>query len=182
MFRSRGFSSLHIWFEEFSATDSEDAGHLYSFGLGDNFTLGHGDSLTKTSPTRVDWVGTTAFADVAIGSDGSFAVSVGGLGYAWGLNGFGQTCQGHTTIVARPTVVGMLWARRLASVSTSASGRTVFWLDGPFAWRVVSLSSGGLVVGLRPKLLRLPDAVRRSNSPLSCSCDIPQLSPHFCWS
>ncbi len=116
-------------------------GRLYTFGIGNNFALGVGDTLNRTAPVVINSTGATQFSSGAIGGSSAYAITGAsivtrgqtdtvdlGLPYSWGDNTFGQLCQGHTSQVMRPLLVGALWRFRLLSVAASPSGRYAFWL------------------------------------------------------
>ena len=85
-----------------------EAGHVFTWGLGDNGRLGLGDETTELAPRQVEaWrFGGEKVVMMSAGYCHTVAVTAGGRLYTWGYNDFGQL--GHVNNPGRlvPTLVG----------------------------------------------------------------------------
>ena len=66
------------------------AGHVYSFGRGDDGQLGHGDEAEQLLPRRVAALLDTRVCQLSAGSRHSLATDEAGALYAWGRGGNGR--------------------------------------------------------------------------------------------
>jgi len=89
---------------EFNRVIVKSDGTLWSWGLNNSGTLGHGDTTERNSPVQVgsltDWKEAGNFASSSAG------VKTDGTLWAWGSNYIGQLGQGNTTDRSSPVQVG----------------------------------------------------------------------------
>jgi alpha-tubulin suppressor-like RCC1 family protein len=70
----------------FVAAAIGEAGELFSWGLGVQRRLGHGDSENQPSPKRVEALRGVWVSSIALGHGHALALTEDGLVYAWGTN------------------------------------------------------------------------------------------------
>ena len=69
-----------------------EAGHVYTWGCGEDGRLGHGDTEDQWAPRQVEAgrFGGEQVVFVAAGAADTLAVTAGGRLYTWGYGNFGQ--------------------------------------------------------------------------------------------
>ena len=85
-----------------------EAGHVFTWGLGEHGRLGHGDEESQRAPRQVEAgrSGGEKVVFVAAGGDHTVAVTAGGRLYAWGYGESGQLGHGDIRDRLVPTLVG----------------------------------------------------------------------------
>ena len=68
----------------------DDEGRLYTWGRNERGQLGHGDYVSRGTPTRVEALGETRCASAACGKGHTVVVCENGDVYGFGSNKFGQ--------------------------------------------------------------------------------------------
>jgi alpha-tubulin suppressor-like RCC1 family protein len=104
-------------------------GRVYSWGSNSHGQLGHGDTLTRLSPTLME--GLEGVRSIAA-SDHSLAVTQSGDVFGWGLGPLLRRDMEHWL---RPIIVEGFWGVRMGSVCAGAS--TAFAIGGTgelFSW------------------------------------------------
>jgi alpha-tubulin suppressor-like RCC1 family protein len=79
-------------------------GAAYCWGSDSIGQLGTGDTINRSTPTRV--VGGLVFASLTLGLRHTCGLTAGGAAYCWGHNGYGELGDGTTTNRLTPTPVG----------------------------------------------------------------------------
>lgn len=140
-----GFTSQAVADEIVGATDGfktletseggtlalRDDGTLWAWGINTGGRLGLGDSVSRSTPTRVggwsDWV------SVDLGRDHALGVRADGTLWAWGSNQYGQL--GTGTTIGSPTPVKMGFGTTWRSVAAGTSRSYAIRSDGTlWAW------------------------------------------------
>ncbi|RWS12697.1 E3 ubiquitin-protein ligase HERC2-like protein [Dinothrombium tinctorium] len=80
-------------------------GHLWTWGKGDYYRLGHGTDEHIRVPTLVESLKSKRIVSVAVGALHCLAVTDTGQVYSWGDNDHGQQGNGSTNANRRPTLV-----------------------------------------------------------------------------
>jgi alpha-tubulin suppressor-like RCC1 family protein len=101
-----------------------EAGHVFTWGLGEDGQLGHGDGDDQWAPQQVEAgrFGGEKVVFVAAGGNHTAAVTAGGQLYTWGWNCHGQLGHGDTGSRLVPTVVGAFGASEGRQVVMAACG------------------------------------------------------------
>ncbi|GMF10820.1 unnamed protein product [Phytophthora lilii] len=84
------------------------AGRVYSWGIGDDGRLGHGDHDSRLVPTLVNSLKGTSVAAIACGGSHSGVVAANGDVFTWGSDSLGQLGLGKTRSRCVPTRVRVL--------------------------------------------------------------------------
>ena len=85
-----------------------EGGALYSWGSGTNGRLGHGDTVMRLRPRRVEALGDVDVVHASAGSGHSLAVSAGGALYTWGQGYNGRLGHGNQETKPQPAIVEAL--------------------------------------------------------------------------
>lgn len=83
-------------------------GHIFSFGIGQSGTLGHGKNVTvQLKPLRIEIPGQsqTRFSRIFAGESHCVALSTDGRVFSWGYGGDGRLGHGDCQSLFYPTVV-----------------------------------------------------------------------------
>ncbi|KAG1699264.1 hypothetical protein DVH05_014181 [Phytophthora capsici] len=110
-------------------------GRLYSWGVGDDGRLGHGDHESRLIPTLITSLKSTQIATAACGGSHSGAVAVSGDVFMWGNGSLGQLGLGKTRSRSVPTRVRVLQDAGVAHLSFGEWHSLALCRDGTlFAW------------------------------------------------
>eukprot|EP00824_Muranothrix_gubernata_P020693 TRINITY_DN4136_c0_g1_i1.p1 TRINITY_DN4136_c0_g1~~TRINITY_DN4136_c0_g1_i1.p1 ORF type:complete len:700 (+),score=115.76 TRINITY_DN4136_c0_g1_i1:59-2101(+) len=94
-----------------------DDGQLYSWGLGDNGELGHGDSVDRPLPCRIEFFDGRRIIYIASGSRHSVALTENYELFTWGCGANGQLGHGHQSDVDSPRRVESITKRKALLVA-----------------------------------------------------------------
>ncbi|CAH1776574.1 unnamed protein product, partial [Owenia fusiformis] len=132
------------------------SGHVWTWGKGDYFRLGHGTDAHVRKPQLVESLKGKKIIHVAVGALHCLAVSDTGQVYAWGDNDHGQQGNGSTTVNRKPALVQNLEGYKITRVACGSS-HSVCWsttnLSSPKSHEPVLFSTsrdplGGSILGL----------------------------------
>lgn len=104
-------------------------GHVWTWGKGDYFRLGHNVDQHVRKPTIVETLRGKNIVHVAVGALHCLAVADSGQVYAWGDNDHGQQGNGTTVVNRKPTLVQGLENVKVVKVACGSS-HSVAW-TGP---------------------------------------------------
>lgn len=111
------------------------SGVAYAWGNNDYGQLGVGDTTLRSSPVAV--LGGLIFADIQVGQDNAYGLTVDGILYAWGRNEFGELGVGNVVSRSSPVAVlgGFVFTKFHASqrdnYAITADGTAYSWGDNP---------------------------------------------------
>jgi alpha-tubulin suppressor-like RCC1 family protein len=141
-------------------------GEAFSWGLGSNGRLGHGDEQGCLMPRRITALGERSLTSVAAGHAHSLAVTDRGVLLSWGNNENGQL--GHRDNRQRlvPTCIRTLQSGRVVAV-TAGSAHSVAVTDRgrAFGWGAAAKGDPRLGLGTSKVDLLMP---RPYDEPLRC--------------
>jgi len=128
-------------------------GKLFSWGEGEDGKLGHGDTLSRHSPTLVTTLASKRISDIGCGSSHSAAVTSCGELYTWGLGDYGRLGHGDDKTTMVPKLVKGLEGKRVVQVACGSrdaqtlaltdQGHVYSWGDGDFGKLGRGGSEGG---------------------------------------
>lgn len=101
-------------------------GHVYTWGKGDYFRLGHGSDQHVRWPTLVEGLRGKKVIGVSVGALHCLAVTDAGQVFAWGDNDHGQQGNGSITVNRRPTLVQGIDGIKITRVACGSS-HSVAW-------------------------------------------------------
>lgn len=101
-------------------------GHVYTWGKGDYFRLGHGSDQHVRWPTLVEGLRGKKVIGVSVGALHCLAVTDAGQVFAWGDNDHGQQGNGSVTVNRRPTLVQGIDGIKITRVACGSS-HSVAW-------------------------------------------------------
>lgn len=90
---------------------------VYSWGFGEGGRLGHGDTVSKTSPTRIQFFEDQSIDKVFCGAAYSAAISSTGVLYTWGRGFYGSLGHGSSEDTLVPTSVQTLCGQKIVDVA-----------------------------------------------------------------
>ncbi len=102
------------------------SGHVWTWGKGDYFRLGHGNDQHVRKPTVVECLRGKKIVHVAVGALHCLAVTDSGQVYAWGDNDHGQQGNSTTTVNKKPALVHGLDGHQISRVACGSS-HSVCW-------------------------------------------------------
>lgn len=106
------------------------SGDVYTWGFGNNGSLGLGDEDNRLVPTKVEALDDQNVVLVENGNGNSFAITDAGALYAWGFNSNGQLGLGDRTERLTPTRVEALEDEVVVAVSSGNSFTLALTADG----------------------------------------------------
>eukprot|EP00667_Euglena_gracilis_P005197 EG_transcript_5230 len=109
-------------------------GAVYTWGSGEEGSLGHGDTLNKAAPKVVDALRGQEVVDVACGTGYTVALTLAREVYAWGSNAQGQCGVGHQLPVHQPQLVPQLLGVECTAVACGTGHAVVVTPQSVFAW------------------------------------------------
>ncbi|XP_075155337.1 E3 ubiquitin-protein ligase HERC2 [Haematobia irritans] len=131
--------AAHCEGRHYLAVDS--MGSAYSWGNGVGGRLGHGDTLPREHPTKINSLETTV-KSVHVGCSYSAAISYNGTLYTWGRGTYGRLGHGNSDDKLLPTPVAALAEHKIIDVAlgsgdahtlaVTATGLVYAWGDGDF--------------------------------------------------
>ena len=101
-----------------------DKGHIYTWGVGHQGRLGHGDTASRFVPTRINF--SVPCSGIGCGSFNSWALSTSADLYMWGDNDSGQCGYDGSETLLFPTQV----ASNVRSVACGRQHSVIVTLDG----------------------------------------------------
>ncbi|XP_070553640.1 E3 ubiquitin-protein ligase HERC2-like isoform X2 [Ptychodera flava] len=102
------------------------SGHVWTWGKGDYFRLGHGTDAHVRKPQMVEGLKGKKIVHVAVGALHCLAVTDQGQVYAWGDNDHGQQGNGSTTVNKKPALVHGLEGVKITKVACGSS-HSIAW-------------------------------------------------------
>lgn len=102
------------------------SGSVFTWGKGDYFRLGHGNSEHVRRPKRVQALSASRIVSLAVGSLHCLACSERGEVFAWGDNDEGQLGDGSTVASARPKLITTLSGKHITHVACG-SAHSLAW-------------------------------------------------------
>ncbi|KAK1931580.1 Ultraviolet-B receptor UVR8 [Phytophthora citrophthora] len=110
-------------------------GHVYSWGVGDDGRLGHGDHESRLIPTLITLLRGIQITTVACGGSHSGAVGTSGDVFMWGSGSLGQLGLGKTRSRSVPTRVRVLQDAGVSHLSFGEWHSLALCRDGTlYAW------------------------------------------------
>ncbi|KAF4039190.1 Regulator of chromosome condensation (RCC1) repeat [Phytophthora infestans] len=110
-------------------------GHVYSWGLGNDGRLGHGDHESRLVPTLINLLKDIAVASIASGGSHSGVVVANGDVFTWGNGSLGQLGLGKTRSRSVPTRVRALQDEGVTQLSCGEWHSMALCRDGTlYAW------------------------------------------------
>lgn len=116
-------------------------GNAYSWGNGVGGRLGHGDTLPREHPTKINSLESTV-KSVHVGCSYSAAITFNGTLYTWGRGTYGRLGHGNSDDKLLPTPVAALAEHKIIDVAlgsgdahtlaVTATGLVYAWGDGDF--------------------------------------------------
>ncbi|CAH0390181.1 unnamed protein product [Bemisia tabaci] len=119
-----------------------DEGQLFSWGAGDGGRLGHGNTLSLSTPTLVESLASQKIVKISCGNTYSAAVTDQGQLYTWGRGNYGRLGHGSFDDHLSPTLVAALKEWNVVDVScgfgdaqtlaVTDQGLVFSWGDGDY--------------------------------------------------
>lgn len=130
-------------------------GSVFSWGVGEDGRLGHGDEQPQLLPKRIVALSGLHVVAISAGNSHSLAVTAGGAVFSWGWGQAGKLGHGSHRSQLRPQRVTALEGQSVLSVSAGHSYSLAITVDGDvYSWGsgyLSQLGHGSEEVSLLPK-------------------------------
>ncbi|KAL1491483.1 hypothetical protein ABEB36_012074 [Hypothenemus hampei] len=149
--------ATHVEGKHYMALEKD--GTVYSWGNGDGGRLGHGDTLAKDEPTRIEALYGESVISIECGATYSAAILANGTLCTWGRGNYGRLGHGSFEDVLTPMPVSALMGQHVVDVAlgsgdahtlcVTSKGRVFSWGDGDYG----KLGRGGAEGSKTPKMI-----------------------------